>query len=77
MGKSGIFAGLRKSCNFCFPPKCREVTKPKAVSKKEMLYAQEVFLEDAGDIPLECHQDHKPVLISRAVFLLRRHRVGN
>jgi hypothetical protein len=42
-----------------------------------VLNVRVVFLEDAGDIRLECHQHHKTLLISRIIFLLRRHRVGN
>jgi hypothetical protein len=40
-----------------------------------MLNAHEIFLEDAGDINLECHQNHRPLLISKMVFLLKRHSV--
>jgi hypothetical protein len=39
--------------------------------------AEEVFLEDAGNINLECHQNHRQFLISRIAFLLRLYRVGN
>jgi hypothetical protein len=38
--------------------------------------AQEVFLEDAGDIRFECHQNHRPFLNSSIAFLSRRHWVG-
>jgi hypothetical protein len=41
------------------------------------LSAQGVFLEDVGDIPLEFHQNQRPFLISRIVFLLRHRRVRN
>jgi hypothetical protein len=34
-------------------------------------------LEDAGNIHSECHQNHRPFLISKTVFLLRRDKVGN
>jgi hypothetical protein len=38
-GKSGIFAGFRQSYNFCFLPtrRCQEMSKPKAVSKKNVI----------------------------------------
>jgi hypothetical protein len=44
-----------------------------------VLNAQEDFLENTGEIHLECHQTHRPYPISRIilVFLLRRHRIGN
>jgi hypothetical protein len=42
-----------------------------------MLKAQNIFLEDAGDINLEYHQNPTPFLISRIIFVLRLHRVGN
>jgi hypothetical protein len=32
-----------------------------------VLNAQDVFLEDAGDVNLECHQNHRPFLMSRNV----------
>jgi hypothetical protein len=34
-----------------------------------VINAQEIFLEDAGYIHLECHQNYRPFLISRIVFL--------
>jgi hypothetical protein len=33
-----------------------------------MLNVQEVFLEDAGDINLECHQNQRSFLISIIAF---------
>jgi hypothetical protein len=42
-----------------------------------VLNAQDIFLEGAGGIHLEFHQNHKPSLISRIIFLLRRHRDGD
>jgi hypothetical protein len=40
-----------------------------------VLNAQEAFSEDVGDINLECHVNHRPFLISRIVFVLRRSEV--
>jgi hypothetical protein len=37
---------------------------------------QEIFLADAGDIYLNCHQNHRVFLISVVVFHLRCHRVA-
>jgi hypothetical protein len=33
-----------------------------------VLNAQEVFLEDAGNIHLQCQQNHRPFLTSRIAF---------
>jgi hypothetical protein len=44
----------------------------KWLSRKQRLHVlnvQKVFLEDAGDIHLECHLNHRPFLISSTVFL--------
>jgi hypothetical protein len=41
-----------------------------------VLNAQEVFLEDIGDINLECHKYHRPFPISSNVFLLLRRIFG-
>jgi hypothetical protein len=45
------------------------LSQRQGLNKYPMLNAKEVFLEDTGDIHLECQQNHMPFLISRIMFL--------
>jgi hypothetical protein len=50
---------MDKRLGFCFLPRCREVTA-NGSDEIDVVNTQEVFLEDARDIPLESLPKHMP-----------------